>query len=119
MNGRADSINWSTSIAGPCGAGLGNGGTQGGGAHNAVSNDGSKIFFTAPDPKVQGGAGCWGGPENVLLDPPQLYMRVDGTSTVDVSAPAPDAKDPTPYPAVYVGASADGEKVFFLSREES
>jgi hypothetical protein len=97
---------------GPCGAGLGNGGTGAGGAHNAVSSDGSKIIFTAPDPKVQGGAGCWNGG---LVDPPQLYMSVDGTSTVDVSAPAPDAKDSTPYPAVYVGASADGEKVFFLS----
>jgi hypothetical protein len=46
-------------------------------------------------------------------------MRLDGTSTVDVSAPAPGAGEPsTPHAAVYVGASADGSKVFFVSKGE-
>ena len=37
-----------------CGAVLGEGLTIPGGAHEAVSSDGSKVFFTAPDPN--GGA---------------------------------------------------------------
>jgi hypothetical protein len=110
----------------PCGALLGLG-TEYGGAYRAVSSDGSKIFFTAPAPKEKRKAGCWGGvtewggngnSSTVLVDPPQLYMRVNGTSTVDVSAPAPDAPEQTHYPAVYVGASANGERVFFLSKGE-
>jgi hypothetical protein len=105
-------VNTDGSLTSPCGAVLGEGSGKGG-SYRAVSSDGSKIIFTAPDPYA-GGAGCWEG----SVDPPQLYMRVDGTSTVDVSAPARDAKDPTPYPALYVGASADGEKVFFLSEGE-
>lgn len=110
-------VNTDGSLVSSCGAVLGEG-TSEGGSYHAVSSDGSKIFFTAPDPDVQGEPGCWGGAENLLVDPPQLYMRLDGTSTVDVSAPAPDAKESTPYPALYVGASADGEKVFFLSEGE-
>ena len=123
-------VNTSGSLVSLCGAVLGEGFGDGG-SYRAVSSDGSKIFFTAPDPYVgqYGGreTGCWGGKEEWggttesgtrLVDPPQLYMRLDGTSTVDVSAPAPDAKESTPYPALYVGASADGEKVFFLSEGE-
>lgn len=114
-----------------CGARLGLG-VQSGGEHNAVSSDGSKIFFTAPEPSPNNlnAPGCWGeggrfnyGQDieelnNVLYDPPQVYMRVDGARTVDVSEPAPDAREHVRYPAVYAGASANGEKVFFLSQGE-
>ena len=43
-----------------CGAVLGQGGS--GTRHNAVSADGSRIVFTAPDPYAGStGSGCWGG----------------------------------------------------------
>ncbi len=95
---------------GSCGAVLGQEARESGGTHNAVSGDGSKVFFTSPDPKASG-PGCG--------TPPQLYMRVDGTSTVNVSAPAAGAGEPSfAGAAVFVGASTDGSKVFFLSRGE-
>jgi hypothetical protein len=107
----------------PCGASLGlgldseNGNTIPGGTHNAVSSDGSKIFFTAPDPYASG-AGCWNEHSTPQENPPQVYMRVDGTSTVEVSAPDPGVGHPAGSPAIYVGASADGSKVFFMSSAE-
>ena len=106
-----------------CGAVLGIAGFEDtgafGGTHGAVSSDGAKVFFTAPDPHAQNaGSGCWnGGTEN----PPQLYMREDGERTVEVSAPEKGVKG-TPgspaEPAIYVGASSDGSKVFFLTKTE-
>jgi hypothetical protein len=75
-----------------------------GNALNAVSADGSKVFFTSPR-KEQERAGC---PE------PALYMRIDDRQTVDVSEP--EGVNVTPGgPVVYVGASADGVKVFFAT----
>ena len=101
-----------------CGAVLGAGyGADGGGAHDAVSADGSRVFFTAPDPssvKDLGphGEGCWNGK---TTNAPQLYTR-SGSSTVEVSKPERGVTDPTGrHPAFYVGASEDGEEVFFLS----
>jgi hypothetical protein len=95
-------------------------GTESGGSHNAVSSDGSKIFFTAPDPVgPEGSPGCWVPGTAPEVNPPQLYMRLDGSSTVDVSAPNAGVVDPTGiHAAVYVGASVDGSKVFFLSKGE-
>jgi hypothetical protein len=93
-----------------------------GGTHSAVSGDGSKVFFTAPDPyAVSAGSGCWNGGTG---NPPQLYMREDGKQTVEVSAPeegvkeAPANKANPAEPAIFVGASSDGSKVFFLTRTE-
>jgi hypothetical protein len=113
------------SLLNPCGAelGLGESTLHTGTTHDAVSNDGSKIFFTAPDPvpfQVSGSkAGCWNPGTTPQENPPQLYMRLDGTSTVEVSAPDPGVSDPAgPQPAVYVGASADGSKVFFMTTGE-
>ena len=96
----------------PCGAvlGLGAGANPG-----AVSSDGSKVFFTAPDPNGTG-AGCWNG---ATTNPPQLYMRLDDSSTVEISAPSQGVADPSgPRPAAFVGASADGSRVFFISQGE-
>jgi hypothetical protein len=105
-----------------CGAGLGEGqgGSTGSGATpNAVSYDGSRIFFTAPDPSAKGmGPGCWNLSTNPQTNPPELYMR-SGGKTVKVSAPEEGVSDPTgEHPAVYVGAAEDGSKVFFLTEAE-
>jgi hypothetical protein len=112
-----------TTLVSPCGAILGQegeagGAPNGGEAHGAVSSDGSKVFFTAPDPLgPEGEPGCW-VPASPDVNPPELYMRVNGSTTVPISVAEPGVKDATPYAAVYVGASADGSRVFFLSRGE-
>jgi hypothetical protein len=63
---------------------------------NAFSADGSRVFFTTA-------AG-------------RLYMREDNTRTVQVSASQASTPDPNgEKPAVWVGATPDGSKVFFLS----
>lgn len=89
-----------------------------GGTHNTVSSDGSKIFFTAPDPTGLG-SGCWNSGTSPQTNPPQLYMRVNGTTTVELSAPDSGVNDPNGLqPAFYVGASADGSRVFFMTQTE-
>jgi hypothetical protein len=116
-----------------CGAQLGVEGA--GGTHQAVSANGSRVFFTAPTPppgfsivKVTG-PGCWNGlvshafaiPEK---NSPQVYVRIDGTSTLDVSEPEPGLVEPGSnephgrperYPVRFVGASEDGSEVFFVT----
>jgi hypothetical protein len=125
---RLVNVDSSGALLSRCGARLGEGvGDQVDSKHNAVSADGSKIFFTAPDPGVNGGAadpagplsaGCWDAFDKEGV-PPQLYMRVDGSRTVEVSAPDPGVNDPAgPRPVVYVGASDDGSRVFFLGKGE-
>jgi hypothetical protein len=88
-----------------CGAVLGEGfPSLGPGAVHAVSGDGSKVFFTSPEH----------GEEAVCPEPSRLYMRVDGRETVDVSKP--QGVVPSERKAVsYVGAAADGSKVFFTT----
>ena len=113
-----------------CGAVLGQVGTvvssgPEGSTDGAVSADGSRVFFTAPDPGEEGilpaGSGCWNGE---LKNPPELYVRDDGEATVEVSAPqagvrvAPANPANPVQPAVFVGASKDGSKVFFITRTE-
>jgi len=69
------------------------------GTRNAISNDGSRIFFVD---------NCTG----------HLYMRSGGITT-DVSAPDPGVVDPGGFQSVrYVGAAADGSKVFFITPTE-
>jgi hypothetical protein len=102
-----------------CGAWLGQSQIKGS-RHNAVSADGSRVILTAPDPSLLNNAenkhpGCWnGGSGNV----PQLYMRLGG-ATIQVSAAEAGVSDPTGrHAAVYVGASEDGSKVFFVTEAE-
>ena len=103
-----------------CGAVLGLGAGHEGDSRSAVSADGSRIFFTAPDPSAEGKTGCWrtslGGADNAFA--PEVYMREGGTSTLEVSAPARGVRPPVVYPSVFVGASADGSKVFFVTKTE-
>jgi len=90
----------------PCGAVLGEGFPgEGPGGVNAVSGDGSKVFFTSTETEGKG----------VCSELSRLYMRVDGRETVEVSKPQGVA--PSERKAVYyVGAAPDGSKVFFTTR---
>jgi hypothetical protein len=109
------------SLVSKCGAvlGLSAGTVFQGSTHNAVSSDGSKILFTAPDPYASG-ASCW-NEEATGSKTPQVYARVNGEETIKVSAPEEGvvetvaAKNPV-QPALYVGASEDGSRVFFVTR---
>ncbi len=100
-----------------CGAVLGQGHPPGA-THNAVSTDGSRIVFTAPDPYLKADGteatkGCWNG---ATANSPQLYLRSGGT-TVEVSKPEAGT-EATRHPALYVGASEDDSRVFFLTQGE-
>jgi hypothetical protein len=98
------------------GAGLGNGygsapSPTGTGAVHAISADGSTIFISTND----AAHGC-------AL---QLYARVNGSSTVAISAPAVNNNCTTSActsapegSALFQGASADGSKAFFLSTQQ-
>ncbi len=101
-------VNEDAELASKCGTRLGSLGE--GSAYNAVSADGVFVYFTA--------LACEGEPPLVN----ELYARVDGTKTVDISEPSTgDCKscnESTPKTALFQGASEDGSKVFFLSEQE-
>jgi hypothetical protein len=106
----------------PCGAKLGS--PVQGGSHQAVSADGSKVLFVAPDPLAyEQGPGCWNRLKEEKgakpLDPPQLYARIDATSTLEISVPEEGVEEekhaPVLYPTEFVGASEDGSRVFFAT----
>jgi hypothetical protein len=92
----------------PCGANVG-GGPEVGDAVNAVSADGSRVFFGSPSQ-----------PEPAPCFQPALYMRVEGRETVDVSAPEEGTVIPRSERgrARFDGASPDGSRVFFTSDSE-
>ncbi len=76
------------------------------GASNAISADGSRIFFESPDPATFGNN--------------QLYARTNGEDTVHVSASQCDREAPDPpcsaeQPVIFQGASKDGQEVFFTT----
>lgn len=101
----------STALIGECGVTVGGpGGTT---SYNALSSDGNVAFFT-PVPEDEGACG--------LKQPAraQLYARVDQSSTVRLSAPqcTPEFCEATPESdAVFSGASASGDRAFFLSTQ--
>ena len=112
-----------------CGAEIGEGANQ----HNAVSANGTKVFFTAPGRFVtnstktkglEGKEGCWNPVQEEFehkppRNAPQLYMHSQG-ETIKVSAPEAgvSVSSGEEFPARYVGASEDGSKVFFVSKTE-
>ena len=114
-------VNEEGSPVSACGAALGANGNGLSAAYRAVSADGSRVFFTAPDPSEEiGASGCWGGRVDNTKNAPQLYVRVDGTDTMELSKPEQPVteggnKPPIQYPATYVGASEDGSRVFFVT----
>jgi hypothetical protein len=78
----------------------------------AISADGRRVLFQAnadggqPDPAQEGLT--------------ELYDRIEGTHTIEISAPAAGAKpaNPSPEPAQFWTASSDGAQVFFTSSAE-
>jgi hypothetical protein len=100
----------STALISQCGTKLGGVGSQPLG-YNAVSEDGSRVFFTAL------AAGCGG------VAPPanELFVRIDRSETVAISEPTvtdcPSCNTGAPANAVFQGASADGSKVFFTTTQ--
>ena len=96
--------------------------------YNALSESGSRVFFTAaaarqgPSGDACTGAGAGSGPH---VD--ELYARVGGSQTVAISQPSSEdcaacdtteaAQQAAPEGAQFQGASKDGSKVFFLSEQ--
>jgi Fibronectin type III domain len=99
------------SLISPCGANsVSRNGT--GNSPGAVSDDGSKVFFVSPDDGASSS-------DPSCQSPPQLYMRVGGSQTVEISAPDPGVVDPSgPQRVIFQGASRDGSKVFFSTTGE-
>jgi hypothetical protein len=100
----------------PCYASVSTAGRDGGAGPTSVghtprtvSTDGSRIIFTDMTGTVLG-AGERGN----------LYMRIDGTSTIQLNIfeKTPTPPQPPANDAVYQTASADGSRVFFSSSEE-
>jgi hypothetical protein len=81
-------------------------------ALHAISEDGSHIVFRA---RADGGA-----PDPAQSGLTEVYDRVNGASTIELSAPAPGASpaNSTPEPAQFWAASAGGSLVFFTSTAE-
>lgn len=84
---------------------------------HAISEDGSHVLFEA---KADGGA-----PDEQQQGKTELYDRIDASSTVEVSAPAPGAEPKKcetgrgicdAEPARFWAASADGSLVYFTSK---
>jgi hypothetical protein len=79
----------------------------------AVSQDGSQVLFQA---SADGGEP--GDPAQIGMT--EVYDRIKGTETIELSAPSPEA---TPAvvaaePATFQTASVDGSRVFFTSSAE-
>jgi hypothetical protein len=101
-------LNEGAELISECGTTLGS--TPGGSGYNAISEDGETVFFTA--------RACGGAPP---VD--ELYARVGGSRTVAISQPskedcqACDTASEAVKPATFAGASADGQRAFFLTEQ--
>ncbi len=106
----------STSLVGQCGTYWGS--TFSEDAYNAISSDGSKVFFT---PAGEDTEPCGGTQPTVN----ELFARIDQSRTVAISEPTtgPSGDCATcltgsPADATFQGASEDGSKVFFTTGQE-
>ncbi len=84
---------------------------------HAISQNGSRVLFEA--------AADGGAPDPQQKGDTELYDRIDGSSTVEISAPAPGARPEEcetedgicdPEPAKFWAASEDGSAVYFTSK---
>ena len=81
-------------------------------AFNTISEDGEEVFFTV----------CVTGSETGPNSPHQLFVRLAGSRTVEISKPLLPACKEVPCagaaeraPADFAGASEDGSKVYFTA----
>lgn len=99
-----------------------------GSVRNAVSGDGSKIFFSG-----RGSATSPTGCASTNRGPMAIYARIGGATTVEISesecdreAPLPACAPPATTPtaarvaadSIYRGASEDGEVVWFVTNRQ-
>jgi hypothetical protein len=84
---------------------------------HAISADGSRVLFEA--------AADGGGPDPQQAGDTELFDRIDGALTIEISAPAPGAQPSNceteericdPEPAKFWAASEDGSIVYFTSK---
>jgi hypothetical protein len=84
---------------------------------HAISADGSRVLLEAVADE--------GGPDPQQAGDTELFDRIDGSSTVEISAPAPGAQPSSceteericdPQPAKFWAASEDGSIVYFTSK---
>lgn len=101
-------VNSEGSLLSTCGAGIG--GREE--TYKAVSEDGSRIFFTTPD------SSQWANFATASCQAPaQVYLRENG-QTIQISKSQRTTPDPAGIqPAYFQGASADGSRAFFTSTE--
>jgi hypothetical protein len=88
---------------------------------HAISEDGSRIFFTAGSSlkRWSGGGGIAGNLGNSVGFAGSLYVRIDGQSTVQIDASERSTPDPNgPGRSHFLMATPDGKTVLFLSLEE-
>jgi hypothetical protein len=80
--------------------------------NHAISANGTRVLFEA--------ASDGGPPDAAQKKLVEVYDRIEGSSTIEVSAPAPGAApaNATAEPAQFWAASADGSTVFFTSSAE-
>jgi len=96
---------------------------------HAVSANGSEIFFTTNVNPAEGTkCDLTGHPGEALDNPAELFVRINGSRTLEVSKPLTEACSEVPCPgveehpsehatAVFQGASEDGSKVFFTTTQ--
>ena len=114
----------STSLVSGCGTSVGS--LFSGEAYNAISSDGSTVFFTPWSEETVGSPSC--GSPVPPTERTELYARVNGEKpsarTVSVSEPSVadcsvcETEPAARRPATFQGASEDGSKAFFLTEQE-
>jgi hypothetical protein len=88
------------------------------GGQRMISDDGSRVFFMSPDPGPSAHNASCGGSGAATQCPPQLYVRQrdsDGSATTRwiSRSQVPGQAASLTSTALFEGASADGDKVFF------
>ena len=104
----------STDLISVCGTGLGSSNPY---VPNRMSSDGSVVFFMASE--CASGSGANAG---VAVSADTLYARIDESRTVLISGRSPrdctgGCLTSTPQAANFWGASSDGSRAFFTSRQ--
>jgi hypothetical protein len=97
----------------------------GGSKFHAISSDGSEIFFTGNVNPAEGKAcDLLGSPGGHPNNPAELYVRINGSKTLEISKPLSESCTEVPCPgakeratAVFQGASENGARVFFTTSQ--